>query len=83
MKTKVTVLDSFVHGRHDYKRGQETTFSKPEAEELEKAGLVTIGGEAADDGVDDLLGSEKMEPLTLNKMEQAPDNKAAGKAKAK
>lgn len=76
MKTKVVVLDSFMHGRTHYVRNEATTFSKPEAEELEKKGLVRIEGEAAaDEGVDDLLGAGKMEPLTSNKMASAPDNK--------
>lgn len=88
--TKVKALTSFVHGRVQMHQGDEQEFSKGDADDLVKAGMVQIVADdpqpepqPADDGVDDLLGEEKAEPAPENKMEAAPKNKAEAKPKAK
>lgn len=93
MKSNVKALTSFVHGRVKMEEGDEHEFTKAEADELFKAGLVmhvTYEQEAeksafADEDVGDLLGEgeQKMDDAPENKMEAAPKNKAEPKAKAK
>lgn len=78
-KVTVKALDSFHHGRLNAVRDAIYTMSKGEADDLKKAGLVEEVGDAADDDVDDLVGGAKMEPITSNKMEAKPENKAAKK----
>jgi hypothetical protein len=90
MKTKITALTSFMHGRIHAHAGDELEVSKGEADDLVKAGMAEAAEVAAesqpeeqtaapDDGVDDLLGDAKMDDAPQNKMEAEPDNKAGGK----
>lgn len=79
---KITALDSFAHGRIQYVKGDPVEVSKGEAEDLRKAGLVTVGTDdgpktATDsqDDLDDLVGGEKMDEAPKNKMAPAPANK--------
>lgn len=75
--SKIKALDKFSHGRLHMVAGDTDKIESDEARELEKAGLVEIVGE--DEG-EDLLGEgAKMEPITQNKMEKAPANKAGKK----
>jgi hypothetical protein len=75
MKTQVRALDSFSHGRQNPKRGETIVVGQGEAEDLEKAGLVEIVGEAPDDP------EEKIAPITSNKMAPKPANKVADQKK--
>ena len=74
-KVAVKALDSFSHGRLNATIGQRYTINSGDADDLRKAGLVEVEGDA-DDGVDDLVGG-KAEPMTANKMEAKPANKGA------
>lgn len=70
MKVNVKALSSFQHGRVDAKRGVTyDDFSKGEAEDLAKAGLVEIVGE------DHPEPETKMQAPVENKMADAPANK--------
>lgn len=73
---KVKALDAFNHGRLNAVGGKTYTMNQGDADDLKKAGLVEIEGDAAEDDVDDLVGGAKMEPITSNKMEAKPANKA-------
>lgn len=75
-KVKVKALDSFSHGRLNAVGGVSYTINQGDADDLKKAGLVEIEGEAAEEEVDDLVGG-KAEPVTSNKMEAKPANKGA------
>lgn len=75
---KVKALDTFSHGRLNAVGGKTYTMNQGDADDLKKAGLVEIEGEAADDELDDLVGG-KAEPVTTNKMEAKPANKAEKK----
>ena len=77
-KVTVKALDSFSHGRLNAVRDQKYTMNQGDADDLKKAGLVEIEGDAADDELDDLVGG-KAEPMTANKMEAKPANKAEKK----
>lgn len=90
MKTNVKALDSFVHGRVHMTAGDKYEFSKGEAEELQKAGLVEIVGQEEDapepaaqveevtQPVADEQGA-KMTEAPENKMADAPENKGAAR----
>ncbi len=72
---KVKALDSFSHGRLRMEREQTANINSLDAEDLVKVGLVEIVGAPDEpEAVDDLVGG-KMEPVTQNKMDQAPSNK--------
>ena len=71
---KVKALDTFSHGRLSTKRGDLYTMNPVDADELAKAGLVEIVGDAAEDSIDDLVGG-KAAPMVSNKMEPKPKNK--------
>lgn len=73
MHTKVKALTSFVHGATVLSHGQEAHFTKGDAEELAKSGLVEI---VTHDDSDSLLGDEKMAGDIDNKMAKAPANKS-------
>lgn len=89
MKTKAIALDSFAHGARQYAAGDSGEFSKGEAEELRKAGLVSFEDAApqtgvadskpAEDDLEDLVGGDKADPAPQNKMEPAPANKGKKK----
>lgn len=80
MKTKVKALDSFVHGRTHLVAGDEAEFSKGEADELLKAGLVEIAGQQEEVAPPDASQQDaKMDDEPQNKMEAAPENKSTGK----
>lgn len=75
MKVNVKALSGFMHGRANVAPGDTLAFNKMEAEDLQKAGLVEITGDApADAGEDDLLGDggAKMDAAPENKMASAP-----------
>jgi hypothetical protein len=77
---KITALDSFAHGAKQYTAGDPVEVTRSTAEDLIKAGLVSIDGtpEAhAEEDLDDLVGGEKMEEAPENKMAAAPANKKA------
>lgn len=59
--------DSFYHGRTHYHKGDVVEVTKGESEDLQKAGLITE---------EDLIGGDKMAPITSNKMEKPVSNKA-------
>ncbi len=69
MNTKVKALSSFVHGRVQLQQGQEAEFTKGDADELAKSGLVEIVG-----GGEDHTETKMAEPVE-NKMADAPANK--------
>lgn len=71
---KIKALDSFSHGRLRMVLDEMANIRRDDAEDLEKAGLITIEGGADSDAVDDLVNG-KMEPITQNKMDKAPSNK--------
>jgi len=80
METKVVATDSFAHGAKMYRAGDPVEVSPGELADLRKAGLVSIGKDAAPqtgvtDSQDDLLGGEKMNEAPKNKMAPAPANK--------
>lgn len=92
MKTKVKAVTSFVHGRTYMRSGDEAEFTKGEAEDLEKVGLVqrldadgqTAPADEQDDASDMLGGDEeKADSAPSNKMEPEPKNKAASKSSTK
>lgn len=79
MKIKVIALSSFAHGAEMYHEGRPGEFTKGEADDLEKAGLVEIvKGDSADE---DLVG--KMDDAPQNKMAEPVSNKAIKNHKAK
>lgn len=82
MKAQVKALDSFHHGHLNARRGEIYTMDKAQADELEKAGLVELAGDAADDAEDD-LAPKKAAPILSNKMAPKATNKAAEKAPEK
>lgn len=71
---KVKALDAFSHGRLHMERGGTANINSYDADDLERARLVEIIGEADPDELDDVLG-QKMEPMSSNKMDNAPENK--------
>lgn len=84
MMIKATALDSFAHGSQKYAAGDPVEATPGDMADLEKAGLVTTENTAPQTGVtdsqetiDDLVGGEKMDAEVQNKMEAAPENKAA------
>lgn len=87
MKIKVQAVTSFSHGALNTHVGQEIELTKPEATELQAAGLVSIvagppaepGHEPADERRDD---GAKIAGAPENKMADAPANKTS-KSKAK
>lgn len=74
MKVTMIAQDSFAHGARTYVAGDRLEVSKGEADELKAAGLVSD---------DEPESGEKMSESVENKMEAAPKNKAADKAKVK
>ncbi|MFC0134239.1 hypothetical protein CR105_26395 [Massilia eurypsychrophila] len=80
MLIKVNALESFMHGRSNFVRGDSLSVPKSEADELEASGLVKAVGEASK-GDDGLASPEaKASPAPANKMAAAPRNKAAKSA---
>lgn len=76
MNIEVKALDSFLHGKHDVTRDQKFKVTKPEAEELEKSGLVEIVGDS------EPQVETKMDAAPENKMVDAPANKSRAKKEA-
>ena len=81
---KIIALDSFAHGSARYVAGDEVKATPGEADDLIKAGLVSVGdapdapgAPAAEENLDDLVGGEKMADEVENKMAPAPTNKKA------
>lgn len=74
MKTKVKVKEIFYHIKTPYAVGEETEFTKGDAEDLAKAGLVEILDDKAP------AADTKMEAAPKNKMADSPVNKASKKA---
>lgn len=68
MKIKVKALQRFFHGRQMADAGGEYEFTKGDAEQMEKNGLVEIVGES------DPAETKMADPVE-NKMADAPDNK--------
>lgn len=88
MKQTAIALDSFAHGSAKYATGDTVEATPGDMADLVKAGLVTQEDPAPQTGVtdsqqdiDDLVGGEKMDAEVQNKMEAAPENKAAQKPK--
>lgn len=77
MKVKATVKSHFVHGNQPFAEGDTGEFTKAEAADLEKSGLIVTGEDVPAE--DDLLGDEKAAPPADNKMAEAPRNKSAVK----
>jgi hypothetical protein len=77
---KIKAKDAFSHGRLNMARGETANINKIEAEDLEKAGLVAIEGDAGEDSLDDLVGG-KAEPILANKMDKPVANKGSGNSK--
>lgn len=78
MKVKATVKSHFVHGNQPFAEGDTGEFTKAEATDLEKSGLIVIGEDAPAE--EDLLGDgEKMAGTPENKMADAPRNKTTVK----
>lgn len=92
MKTQVIANTSFMHGRVHLEAGQTGEFSKGDADDLAKAGLVRIADSQSteqpessepvvDISTDDLLGDgTKMDDAPANKMDKPAATKG-GKAK--
>lgn len=77
MKTKVKVKEIFYHGKTPYAIGDEPEFTKGEADELAKAGLVQV---VEDKPIDTpRLQDVKMADTPENKMAEAPANKSRSK----
>lgn len=74
MQVNVTVKSAFYHGNKPYVVGEKATFTKAEANDLEKSGQVEISGDA------EAEVETKMEAAPKNKMADAPVNKASKKA---
>lgn len=80
MKIEVKAATSFAHGSRSYNVGDQVEVTKGEADELEKAGLITLG-EAP--GEQEPEPAEKMADDVENKMADAPANKASTTTKKK
>ena len=74
MKVNAKIKSSFVHGNKPYAPGGEGQFTKAEANDLEKSGLIEISGDAEEDPDD-----TKMADAPENKMADAPANKSRQK----
>lgn len=74
MKVKAIAKTHFVHGNTPYAEGQPGEFTKAEAHDMEKSGLITVGDDVTEE---DMLGNVKMDDAPANKMSDAPDNKMA------
>lgn len=77
MKVEATAKSHFVHGNQHFAEGDKGQFTKAEASDLEKSGLITVGDDVSEE---DLLGDgEKQAPAVENKMEKPVANKAVKK----
>ena len=74
MNVNVKALGNVAHGRINAAKDESFVVNKIEATELEKAGLVEIVGDNNDEPEE-----TKMEPITMNKMADAPSNKSRSK----
>lgn len=77
MKTKVKALQKFYHGNKMVEQGKRADFTKGEADELAKAGLVEVVEEKPIGTP--RLQDVKMEDAPENKMADAPRNKSTAK----
>lgn len=89
-KVKIKAVTSFSHGNLDATMGGTYSLNKGDAQELEKIGLAEIvTGDDTEEPEQpdpaDLLGDddEKAAEPVENKMESAPENKAAPKTATK
>lgn len=73
MNVEVKAVSSFTHYRWNANVGDTNKVPKPEATELEKAGLVEIVGEGQPEQ------ETKMDDVLENKMAEAPANKSRTK----
>lgn len=73
MKTKVKALQKFYHGNKMIEPGKSASFTKGEAEEMSKAGLVEIVEDASPES------ETKIDAAPENKMADAPRNKSTTK----
>lgn len=80
MKISVKAATHFAYGSRVYATGDTMEVTKGEADELEKAGLITLG-EAT--GEQEAEPAEKMADDVENKMADAPANKASTTTKKK
>lgn len=74
MKVNATVKSPFYHGNKPFAEGDMRQFTKAEAHDLEKSGLIEIGGEVSEDEQE-----TKMADAPENKMAEAPANKSRTK----
>lgn len=72
MKVKAIAKTHFVHGNTPYAEGEPGEFTKAEAHDMEKSGLITIGDDVTEE---DMLGGVKMDDAPANKMAETADNK--------
>lgn len=72
MKVNATVKSPFYHGNRPFAQGETGEFTKAEAHDLEKAGLVEVTGDVEEPSV-------KMSDAPENKMADAPANKSRTK----
>lgn len=77
MKTKVKALQKFYHGNKMVEQGKRADFTKGEADELAKAGLVEVVEDKAIEAP--RLQDVKMADAPENKMAEAPANKSRSK----
>lgn len=74
MKVNAKVKVPFYHGNKPFAEGDNGEFTKAEAHDLEKSGLIEIGSEVESAPVE-----TKMEDAPENKMADAPANKSRTK----
>lgn len=74
-KVQIKAVEPFSHGRITAHPGDVFTINDEDAKGLVGAGLAEVVADADEDAIDDLVGS-KMSPMTSNKMEAKPANKA-------
>lgn len=71
MKVNAKVKTPFYHGNKPFAEGGNGEFTKAEAHDLEKSGLIEIGSEVESEPVE-----TKMAEAPENKMAEAPANKS-------
>ncbi len=74
MKVNAKVKVPFYHGNKQFAEGDNGEFTKAEAHDLEKSGLIEIGSD-----VDPDQAETKMADAPENKMADAPSNKSRSK----
>jgi len=74
MKVNATVKVPFYHGNKPYAENEQGQFTKAEAHDLEKSGLIEVGSDVESET------QAKMAEAPENKMADAPANKRIKKA---